>query len=387
MISRATLLLLVALIFTPLLMVRAQFADPTPALNAVLADLSAQVGGRVTLDQLSHYSYVERMAADAAAACPAASVLYPTGSERAWSVSVTYHGKVYYYFAAQNGSRVVRCGGTDATQTPTRTPSPTPTATQTLAATLTPSLTFTPSLTYTPSITPSPTLTPTPMTCAGFMISRLYPGDQAQALPGNTLNLRAEPNANAPLIRKVYDTVVFTVIAGPVCDPTVGRAWWQVKYNNDIGWIIEGEGSAYFVTSLVTREPISATITPTPVPTLIQPTLPPTLTQPPTVTLTPSIPPPPTITPTVLACSNLLPARLTVGGHGRVTAGDPSNLRESPSSTGTRVRQIYHAVIFTVLNGPVCDEQGRRWWQIKYNDSIGWAAEGDNSSYFLEPAP
>lgn len=387
MISRTSLLLLVALLFAPLLMVRAQNVDPAPALNAVLADLGTQVGTRVTLDQLSRYSYTERMAAAALAQCPAASVLYPSGNERAWSVSISYQGKVYSYFAAQNGSKVIRCGQIDATQTPTRTPSPTPTVTFTPPATLTPTITYTPSLTFTPSITPSPTLTPTPMTCAGFMISRLYPGDQAQALPGNTLNLRAEPNATAPLIRKVYETVVFTVIAGPVCDTASGRAWWQVKYNHDVGWLTEGEGSEYFVTSLVTREPIPPTITPTLAPTLVQPTLPPTLTQIPTVTLTPSIPPPPTITPTVLACNDMLPARLTIGGQGRVTSGDPSNLRDTPSATGTRIRQIYHAVIFTVLAGPVCDELGRRWWQIRYNDSSGWAAEGDNSSYFLEPAP
>lgn len=381
MLRKSIIILLIGVsLITGVFLTHAQSADAKPALNAVLADLSTRVGGRITIDQLSHYSYVERMAEAGKASCPAAASLYPIGNERAWSITVSYHGTVYWYFAAQNGGAVVRCGSYAATGTPTFTPS----------ATRGPTLT--------PTTSPTPTATATASTCTGFMTSRLFVGDQAMALPGNTLNLRAQPQADAPLVRKVYENVPFAVLQGPVCDATNGRAWWQVRYNNDVGWLVEGEKTEYFVTSLVTRQaptslPTATSLPPTATLIVIQvtqaPTIPPrptnTLVVPtaaPTLTLMPS----PTPTTAIDACANLMKTRLTIGGQGRV-AGDPSNMRDTPNSSGAVVRKMYRSIVFTVLNGPTCDDKGRAWWQVKYNDSIGWAAEGDGGEYWLEPVP
>jgi len=41
--------------------------------------------------------------------------------------------------------------------------------------------------------------------------------------------------------------------------------------------------------------------------------------------------------------------------------------------------------VFTVLDGPWCGDE-HLWWQVNYNDKIGWTAEGEGSVYWLEPA-
>ena len=44
--------------------------------------------------------------------------------------------------------------------------------------------------------------------------------------------------------------------------------------------------------------------------------------------------------------------------------------------------------IFYALAGPVCD-QSYAWFrgQVEYKGIVGWIAEGDNDSYYVEPYP
>jgi hypothetical protein len=39
---------------------------------------------------------------------------------------------------------------------------------------------------------------------------------------------------------------------------------------------------------------------------------------------------------------------------------------------------------FDVIAGPICAE-GLVWWQVQYGDHYGWTAEGEGTSYWLEP--
>lgn len=102
-----------------------------------------------------------------------------------------------------------------------------------------------------------------------------------------------------------------------------------------------------------------------------------------TRTSTPTRTPRPTAT-EIVSCPGVLPSRLVVGEWGEVTPGDPNNLRDLPSTSGARVGRVPSGGLFEVLEGPVCNN-GYAWWRINYGGAIGWTAEGDAHSYWLEP--
>lgn len=103
--------------------------------------------------------------------------------------------------------------------------------------------------------------------------------------------------------------------------------------------------------------------------------------------LFPSItPPPPPPTPTPAICEGFLPSRLRSGGQGRVTPGSSNNLRDQPTTSGGLVAVIPSGAAFSVLTGPIC-AGGIAWWQVDYEGIIGWTAEGQGSTYYLEPLP
>jgi hypothetical protein len=84
-------------------------------------------------------------------------------------------------------------------------------------------------------------------------------------------------------------------------------------------------------------------------------------------------------------CPGTLPSRLTVGQLGRVTPGDPNNLRAAPSLQAQLLGQIPGSGVFTVLSGPQCAD-GMAWWEVDYNGLRGWTVEGRGDTYWLEPA-
>lgn len=96
----------------------------------------------------------------------------------------------------------------------------------------------------------------------------------------------------------------------------------------------------------------------------------------------------PSVTPTPAAsapsCPAALPPRLTVGGRGRVTPGDPNNLRAAPGTNQPKVGQIPGEGDFDVLEGPQC-ASGMYWWRVRYQGQEGWTGEGKDGVYWLEP--
>lgn len=86
-----------------------------------------------------------------------------------------------------------------------------------------------------------------------------------------------------------------------------------------------------------------------------------------------------------ITCPGFLPSRLVVGGTGRVTPGTPNRLRAQPAVSAPPVGTIPGGESFQVLAGPQCDPAGIAWWQVNYNGTIGWTAEGQGSTYFVEP--
>lgn len=254
--------------------------------------------------------------------------------------------------------------------------------------------------------------------CPGFMPSRLTLNIQARVTPGLPNRLREQPSLNSRELTNVPGGAVFYVLDGPVCDP-VGIAWWQISYNGITGWTGEGQGNVYWL------EPYAAGCAMSP--RLIagksgQVTvgLPNTLRSQPgswgtsigqipggeyfvvvdgpqcvdglwwwlvqygTVTgwtaegqsgnywLVP------------LTCPNAPPSQLVPGMQGRVTPGLPNSVRTLPGG-GTVIGQVPGGSTFSVVSSPQCGSDGRLWWQINYNGLLGWTAEGEGGTYWLEP--
>jgi hypothetical protein len=49
------------------------------------------------------------------------------------------------------------------------------------------------------------------------------------------------------------------------------------------------------------------------------------------------------------------------------------------------IGQIPSGGVFSVLEGPICDANGRAWWRVDYNGLLGWTVEGQGSEYYVEP--
>jgi hypothetical protein len=101
----------------------------------------------------------------------------------------------------------------------------------------------------------------------------------------------------------------------------------------------------------------------------------------PTSFVMPTAPPPPTA-----SCAGAPRERLIIGERGRVLPDDPRpvNVRRLPGTENRLVTTIPINGIFQVLDGPVCAD-GFQWYQVHYREATGWLAEGDLTSYYVEP--
>jgi SH3 domain-containing protein len=93
--------------------------------------------------------------------------------------------------------------------------------------------------------------------------------------------------------------------------------------------------------------------------------------------------PPPSPTP---ICPAAPKERLILQARGRVLPDDPRpiNMRSAPGTSNSVLVQIPVRAIFFVLDGPVCSGNFA-WFKIRYQGREGWIAEGDLSSYYVEP--
>lgn len=86
-----------------------------------------------------------------------------------------------------------------------------------------------------------------------------------------------------------------------------------------------------------------------------------------------------------------LPTRLNVGMNARVIPanGISNRMRETPGTDGTYITDIVAGGQFTIVSGPTC-ANNLVWWQVNYNNTTGWTAEGQidangSQDYWLEP--
>ena len=92
----------------------------------------------------------------------------------------------------------------------------------------------------------------------------------------------------------------------------------------------------------------------------------------------------------VIDCPGAMATRLKQGQLVRVTFtdGTPLRLRQAANKTSKTLGTIPEGGTMKIEGGPQCSEKGI-WWQVKLTKAgtVGWVLEGENGSYFLEPAP
>ena len=88
-------------------------------------------------------------------------------------------------------------------------------------------------------------------------------------------------------------------------------------------------------------------------------------------------------------CDGLIAPNLSSGGAGQVTSPYGVSVKNIPATGAggaAEVATLPQGAVFTVLDGPQCN-QGYVWWQIRLtNGIVGWAAEGSATDRFMEPA-
>lgn len=89
-------------------------------------------------------------------------------------------------------------------------------------------------------------------------------------------------------------------------------------------------------------------------------------------------------------CIGLKPTRLQVGMSAEVTTSGKApqlSLRSEPSMSAIKVHVIAAGRNIVILNGPICAENSY-WWYVRSEQGYeGWAREGDNEDYWIDPLP
>lgn len=103
------------------------------------------------------------------------------------------------------------------------------------------------------------------------------------------------------------------------------------------------------------------------------------------------LPPTPTLdSADIPICPGTQPSRLQVGMTAEVTRSGMApqlSLRSQPSMSAEKVHVIAAGRKITILQGPVCAD-GSYWWYIRSEQGFeGWAREGDNEDYWIDPLP
>jgi hypothetical protein len=163
------------------------------------------------------------------------------------------------------------------------------------------------------------------------MTSRVTVGISGQVTPGLPNALRTQAGSGQ-VIGYIPAGGFFRVTGGPQC--VSGVLWWQVQYGATTGWTGEGQSGVYWVTPLI--------------------------------------------------CAGSPASRLVPGMQARVTAGLPNAMRTLPGA-GQVNAQIPAGAYFTITGAPQCGSDGRLWWPVNYAGIVGWTAEGEGATYWLEP--
>jgi uncharacterized protein YraI len=164
------------------------------------------------------------------------------------------------------------------------------------------------------------------------------------------LNVRNAPNARTgAILTKINRNESYSIVGR-----NARATWWQINVNGIIGWVSASYVTAFSATNVPITDGAATTIPSQTVPT------------------------------TQVACSTAPAPRLRVGGNGRVLQGFDLNLRAQPSANGALVGRLTAWSIFLVVGNANCSE-GLNWYQVNFNGTSGWLAEGASGQYWTEP--
>ncbi len=184
-----------------------------------------------------------------------------------------------------------------------------------------------------------PIVFPDPTTVDCNLPSRISVGDFVTLSPGPSNNIRLRPSLDANVIGSFSTGNLMQVIGGSVC--ANGLRWWRVADALFNGWTAEAGDTEYWLIPLVQS-------------------------------------------PFLNNCP--LPPRLITGNQARVLPGEPNVIRNGPDVSGTQViGRIPGSAEILVLGTSLCGTDGRRWYPISYNGTLGWTAEGEANTYWIEP--
>ncbi len=210
------LFILITLMFTALPTLAQTVPDP---ISAALEDLSNRVNRTVTLSQVAEWNYQQSVYRSPALGCPQPGIAYPDVLTSGFQFIITYAGTVYDYRVSDDKSIVVLCGTAPAPAT----------------------------------VPPCP-----PANDADFLAPRLSKGIQARVVDNGLPNvIREQPGSSSTLLGQIPAGDTMIVIDGPRCTTLDKIVWWQVNYNNLIGWTGEGQSGTYWL------EPANVSLTPT----------------------------------------------------------------------------------------------------------------------------
>lgn len=214
MFKRFFILLVVMFMVVPAL------AQNTPdPINAALQDLSTRLNRTVTLAQVVEWNYQQSNYPSTALGCPQAGVAYADVQTSGFQFIITYDGTVYDYRVSNDKSIIVLCGTAVAPA----------------------------------SVPPCP-----PPNDPAFLTPRLTKGVQGRVVAGGLPNIiRQQPGSSSQLLGQIPPADTFLVLDGPRCTLLDKIVWWQINYNNLIGWTGEGQDGTYWL------EPADIALTPT----------------------------------------------------------------------------------------------------------------------------
>ncbi len=171
--------------------------------------------------------------------------------------------------------------------------------------------------------------------------TRLEIGSEARVTPGASNRIRSEPSINAEQVGQIPAREVVTLLEGARCVDNI--LWWRIDYGGIEGWTAEANAEEYFLEPYIDSSATTTTDTE--------------------------------------SCT--AEVRLQVGAYGQVSSTAPSRLRDEPEISAEQVGQVNPIDIFQVVDGPIC-ANSFNWWQVEVDGLIGWLAEGDEDTYYVE---
>ncbi len=181
---------------------------PPPLIANALADLSQKLGTTVGLSNLTSWSFQQTVYTDTALGCTLTSGQPSAQGITAYRFALEYKGKTYDYRVSADGGIIIACdaGLLNVPSAPTTTAS-----------------------------------AGCPANFAGYLAPRIKVNTQARVIASNSApnRLRSAPATNAEQLTLIQPGRTFDVIGGPSCGQNY--VWWQVVYNGQTGWTVEGQ--------------------------------------------------------------------------------------------------------------------------------------------------